>query len=112
LLSYGKVNKYYHFSIYPERRILYRKKFKNLTESDLFEFGLKFSERMKFVFIENFDNKQIKTILNLTPNIEKIVCNDFHYYFGPNEIYFSKLREIKFTKIENLINFKPFADKY
>jgi hypothetical protein len=91
-----------------KKKKLFWRKFKNYTEYDLKEFGIKFGENMKFISVKNFDNKKMKTLLRKTPNIERIDCND-QYFFGPNEKYFSKLQEIRFINTQPICtkSFKP-----
>jgi hypothetical protein len=67
---------------------------------------------MKFVSIKNFDKKEMRVILREIPNIERIDCNDFQYFFGQNEIYNSKLEDMRLKGIESLNNFYLFVDKY
>jgi hypothetical protein len=81
LISEGRVNRQPHYTVFArENNKIFRRKFKNYTEIDLREFGIKFSQSMKFVSIKNFDNKEMRVVLRRSPNLERIDCNSFSIF--------------------------------
>jgi hypothetical protein len=61
--------------------------------------------------MNNSREQDLIEILRLTPNLESI-HNPFENFYFYNEIYFSKLKEINFSRELNLHQFKSFTSLY
>jgi hypothetical protein len=68
-------------------------------------------QNLKSIYLNSSQDQDLIKILRLTPNLE-LIHNPYKNFYFYNEIYFSKLKEIYFSRELNLNQFKSFTSLY